>query len=142
MRGEGIGASVPPLAALRSAPRSINCSYSSQFINRAHLNSLFLIVILLNARGGNWCLRAAFGSTPVSPSLYKLLLFVAVYKQSSPQFPLSNSNSFKCAGRELNPHGLHHTPLKRARLPIPPPARELFTCYKISGIAFFIKQNI
>jgi hypothetical protein len=30
----------------------------------------------------------------------------------------------KCAGWDLNPHGLPHTPLKRARLPIPPPARK------------------
>ncbi len=26
-----------------------------------------------------------------------------------------------CSGRDSNPHGLLHTPLKRARLPITPP---------------------
>ena len=29
----------------------------------------------------------------------------------------------KCSGRDLNPHGLRHTPLKRTCLPIPPPER-------------------
>ena len=34
-----------------------------------------------------------------------------------------------CRGRDSNPHGLLHTPLKRARLPITPPrqVRELRT---------------
>ena len=27
---------------------------------------------------------------------------------------------FWCERRDLNPHGVHHTHLKRARLPIPP----------------------
>jgi hypothetical protein len=27
----------------------------------------------------------------------------------------------KCSGRDLNPHGLRHTPLKRTCLPVPPP---------------------
>src|SRR6266446_474271 len=27
----------------------------------------------------------------------------------------------KCSGRDLNPHGFRHTPLKRTCLPIPPP---------------------
>jgi hypothetical protein len=27
----------------------------------------------------------------------------------------------KCPGRELNPHGVSHTPLKRTCLPVPPP---------------------
>jgi hypothetical protein len=31
----------------------------------------------------------------------------------------------------LNPHGVHHTPLKRARLPIPPPRHVCFNSIKI-----------
>src|SRR5690606_4076933 len=33
------------------------------------------------------------------------------------------SASFWCPGWDLNPHGVTHTPLKRARLPVPPPGR-------------------
>ena len=32
-----------------------------------------------------------------------------------------------CAGRDSNPHALRHTPLKRTRLPVPPPAHK-FIC--------------
>lgn len=37
-------------------------------------------------------------------------LFEQLYKQSW------------CEGGDLNPHGIHHTHLKRARLPVPPPS--------------------
>ena len=30
------------------------------------------------------------------------------------------SCSFWCGKRDLNPYGVNHTPLKRARLPVPP----------------------
>ncbi len=30
-----------------------------------------------------------------------------------------------CAGGDLNPHGLRHTPLKRMCLPVPPPAQNI-----------------
>ena len=37
--------------------------------------------------------------------------------------PLHNSAIFNwCEGRDLNSQGINHTPLKRARLPIPPPS--------------------
>ena len=38
----------------------------------------------------------------------------------------------KCRRRDLNPHGLLHTPLKRARIPIPPLRHKLFT-FQIFG---------
>jgi hypothetical protein len=37
--------------------------------------------------------------------------------------PVSKPLRGQCSGRDLNPHGLRHTPLKRTCLPIPPPER-------------------
>ena len=34
--------------------------------------------------------------------------------------PLAAFFEFQCSERESNSHGLPHTPLKRARLPVPP----------------------
>ena len=42
-----------------------------------------------------------------------------------------------CSGRDSNPHGLLHTPLKRARLPITPPElilKELSICRRIRDL--------
>ena len=48
-------------------------------------------------------------------------------RPSSPVSNNKNSHStrsvlweFWCGKRDLNPYGVHHTPLKRARLPVPP----------------------
>ena len=37
--------------------------------------------------------------------------------------PEANGSGLWCEGPDLNRHGVNHTPLKRARLPIPPPSR-------------------
>ena len=34
-----------------------------------------------------------------------------------------------CREGDLNPHGFHHTPLKRARLPVPPPRQ--VSCFQL-----------
>ena len=51
-------------------------------------------------------------------------------KQSSACSPIREKHALLCgktwcAGRDLNPHTLRHTPLKRTCLPISPPARNL-----------------
>jgi|GEM_PF-1581837 hypothetical protein len=32
-----------------------------------------------------------------------------------------------CPGRDLNSYGVNHTPLKRARLPVPPPGHSIYS---------------
>ena len=36
---------------------------------------------------------------------------------------------FWCEKRDLNPYGVNHTPLKRARLPVPPLSHIFFSCF-------------
>ena len=43
-----------------------------------------------------------------------------------------NTQKKWCPGRDLNPHGLLHTPLKRTCLPVPPPGRGFGRDYLIS----------
>ena len=41
---------------------------------------------------------------------------------SLPCVPLKDARKGWCEERESNPYGVNHTPLKRARLPVPPPS--------------------
>ena len=44
-----------------------------------------------------------------------------------------------CEKRDLNPYGVNHTPLKRARLPVPPLSRvELLNSYIIPHSEWFV----
>ena len=36
-----------------------------------------------------------------------------------------------CPGRDLNSYGINHTPLKRARLPVPPPGHYMKTLFRL-----------
>src|SRR5271167_210510 len=104
MGGRGLGALRSPSAHSRSATRPINCSYSSQFISRAHFKSSALKQNSLNGRERTWRLTFAFGSLQVGHSPYKLLLFVAVYKQGSLQVLCPETKFFKWAGEDLAPY--------------------------------------
>ena len=44
-----------------------------------------------------------------------------------------------CEKRDLNPYGVNHTPLKRARLPVPPLSRICF-CVLVSRTSYIILQ--
>ncbi len=48
-----------------------------------------------------------------------------------------------CGKRDLNPYGVNHTPLKRARLPVPPlPHRRTLSCATDIIIHYFPKMSI
>ena len=50
--------------------------------------------------------------------------------------------SFWCGKRDLNPYGVNHTPLKRARLPVPPLPRIAHSCaQQILLYTFFRKSQ-
>ncbi len=48
-------------------------------------------------------------------------VFILHTKQSQPE--LVRAAFVWCEKRDLNPYGVNHTPLKRARLPVPPLSR-------------------
>ena len=57
-----------------------------------------------------------------------------------------STESVLCGKRDLNPYGVNHTPLKRARLPVPPlpHSTELLpsTVDIIAQTAAFVKGNL
>ncbi len=55
---------------------------------------------------------------------------------------LKNGSKKWCSGRDSNPHGLLHTPLKRARLPITPPEQELSRNYLFAGGSVFVGVSV
>ena len=54
---------------------------------------------------------------------------------------------FWCGKRDLNPYGVNHTPLKRARLPVPPLPRLrlarniLYYTLFFQNVKWFLKKN-
>src|SRR5690625_4428944 len=66
-----------------------------------------VMIVVESARG------CRFGDVPMT----KKTVFAMTEVTQTP------SSSLWCPGWDLNPHGLPHTPLKRTRLPIPPPGR-------------------
>ena len=86
------------------------------FFTRKQLNALFQAVLRQSKRTStfyqNWRpdMAAEEGFEPSQSESESLVL------------PLHYSALFWCEGRDLNSQGKNHTPLKRARLPIPPPS--------------------
>ena len=59
--------------------------------------------------------------------------FIKTKKREAQTYVLSFS--FWCGKRDLNPYGVNHTPLKRARLPVPPLPR--VTHYRAQRIVLY-----
>ncbi len=49
---------------------------------------------------------------------------------------------FWCEKRDLNPYGVNHTPLKRARLPVPPLSHIVAMAATDNIIHYFLKKSI
>ncbi len=84
----------------------------------------------VGARVGSDCHRQPFTSDPSSP--------VSNIKREYAMHTLS----LWCGKRDLNPYGVNHTPLKRARLPVPPLPHSLeryivyYTSFRLSRVNF------
>ena len=84
----------------------------------------------VGARVGSDCHRQSFTSDPSSP--------VSNIKREHAPHTLS----LWCGKRDLNPYGVNHTPLKRARLPVPPLPHSLeryivyYTSHRLSRVNF------
>ena len=67
-----------------------------------------------------------------SPGLFFLTVSALLGFKSLPFSRTKKADSFEsawCEKRDLNPYGVNHTPLKRARLPVPPLSHiRLYSC--------------